>query len=729
MNTELYPDISKLIEEFQKLNFENFDYDYDTRDELNGDEKNKINNDIYIEKLLKKGIGIAPNIQKNQLLKYANVLEFVSLKECMKFLNLIKYWGQKEKKIDIYIIQALISLLTNGEPVVQEKALEVILSLIPLFNYTNDKELLFIWTHLRNILVEHQEKEDMILTIINSIIEFPLDRLPDESLLDLVKIQFLLIFNKNPKIREAVYKFLNYSFNIWKTQDLKFRVIAILYCAIGDCKEENAIFVLDSIIKLSYNTVLQDLTPNLKEIKDTLEKKNSEDLIKAYDNLANAIHINQNNCKVLTTILFENYITDKFWDFFLENCPDDQLIRPDEFNYSRFFIQLPFFISLLYSKFSIPPPALNDISNNTERDVMPTSVIGKRRFILGYMLCNLPLTGISDKLLRKMACLTLIRCCFRQIVLKHKVLYRLMEYIKEKMFNSKYWTYKLSGLDIIRHLILIKLPLISQCMMAQFLDYSLNTLQNSPIDSLKQGALLFIEASILIFPKAVGPRLQDIRDAVRLMFIDDNPYTTELASRVYNLIFSCAPENQIDEFYKYLINEINLITKKGLEAMSDPLISNLTKEESERIIIYSISALGCIRSKLLSGPIIRELLKFITSENYRIRSETLKSIFIQVEKLNSLERLTILWIVLPLLADENYFVRKTFNIYLKNVQFSAELLQNELLPHKEDSPSLTSKSYESVLTESETSVLTQKEIAEIGNDVDIIYEKARMRQL
>lgn len=103
MNTELYPDISKLIEEFQKLDFENFDYDYDTRDELNGDEKNKINNDIYIEKLLKKGIGIAPNIQKNQLLKYANVLEFVSLKECMKFLNLIKYWGQKEKKVYIYI--------------------------------------------------------------------------------------------------------------------------------------------------------------------------------------------------------------------------------------------------------------------------------------------------------------------------------------------------------------------------------------------------------------------------------------------------------------------------------------------------------------------------------------------------------------------------------------------------------------------------------------------------
>ena len=84
-----------------------------------------------------------------------------------------------------------------------------------------------------------------------------------------------------------------------------------------------------------------------------------EDLIKAYDNLANAIHINQNNCKNITNILFDDYFTDKFWDFFLENCSDDQLVKPDEYNYSKFFIQTPFFISLLYSKFSVPPPALN----------------------------------------------------------------------------------------------------------------------------------------------------------------------------------------------------------------------------------------------------------------------------------------------------------------------------------------------------------------------------------
>lgn len=42
-----------------------------------------------------------------------------------------------------------------------------------------------------------------------------------------------------------------------------------------------------------------------------------------------------------------------------------------------------------------------------------------------------------------MACITLIRCCFRQIILKHKVLFRLMEYVKDKMLVSKYWTYKL----------------------------------------------------------------------------------------------------------------------------------------------------------------------------------------------------------------------------------------------------------------------------------------------
>jgi len=56
-----------------------------------------------------------------------------------------------------------------------------------------------------------------------------------------------------------------------------------------------------------------------------------------------------------------------------------------------------------------------------------------------------------------------------------------------------------------------------------------------------------------------------------------------------------------------------------------------------------------------------------------------------------LEKATIHWIILPLYADENYIVRKTFNIYLANVLFSVELLQNEILSHNEDSPSLTSK--------------------------------------
>jgi len=69
--------------------------------------------------------------------------------------------------------------------------------------------------------------------------------------------------------------------------------------------------------------------------------------------------MNQNNYINLTNILFNEFVTDKFWEFFLKNCSDDQLIRPDEFNYSRFFIQTPFFITLLYSKFNIPPPALN----------------------------------------------------------------------------------------------------------------------------------------------------------------------------------------------------------------------------------------------------------------------------------------------------------------------------------------------------------------------------------
>jgi len=98
-NVDQYPDISNIISEYNSLDFNKLDYDFDTRDEIKEDQNNIMNNDYYVEQLLKNGIGISPNIQKNQLLKYANVLEFVPLKDCMKFLNLIKYWGQKEKKV------------------------------------------------------------------------------------------------------------------------------------------------------------------------------------------------------------------------------------------------------------------------------------------------------------------------------------------------------------------------------------------------------------------------------------------------------------------------------------------------------------------------------------------------------------------------------------------------------------------------------------------------------
>jgi len=44
----------------------------------------------------------------------------------------------------------------------------------------------------------------------------------------------------------------------------------------------SSIMVLDIIIKLSYNTVLQDLIPQLKEIKNILEKREIDDLVLSY---------------------------------------------------------------------------------------------------------------------------------------------------------------------------------------------------------------------------------------------------------------------------------------------------------------------------------------------------------------------------------------------------------------------------------------------------------------
>ncbi|OAJ41162.1 hypothetical protein BDEG_24803 [Batrachochytrium dendrobatidis JEL423] len=406
--------------------------------------------------------------------------------------------------------------------------------------------------------------------------------------------------------------------------------------------------------------------------------------------------------------------------YYLADVPENQLARPDDYNYSRNMIQSPFWVSLLFTKLSCAPPLLST-SLGSRRDIIPTTPAGKRRFFCGYMACLLPSVGIPDFINRRAACVCVVRCCFKGLNVNPGMLRGLLEYATQQMFSHKHWSFQVSALEILGLIIRLKIPGVSESILYQYLDLCIDFAHNTPSAVIKTALLNFFEILLMVFPKAMISKLQEVRDITRVMLVDSDTSVIEAASRIYPLIFRAVPKESAQQFYEYLMNDISTITSGGLELAGDPLVSKLTTNEASRIVSLSISCIGVIDEGFGSHYAVAQgLIKFVIHNNSDYRVAALTAILSLIHGMDQQESLSITWIILPLYADPCRHVRFLFVRFLRNLPNLVESRCQGLLPHANDSTVPPLVSWEEILTDTATLVVGSKFLQDMLFDIDAL---------
>ncbi|KAI8848354.1 armadillo-type protein [Chytridium lagenaria] len=633
--------------------------------------------EVRLADILDKAVEVAPPLAPKLLHKLINSLEFLAKTAKLRQMELVRLWSRKIEKFDTYTMQTL----------------------VPMLNDDDD---------------EIRLKTGMLAEILGLVTMFPIDRLSDDLREELLNTHIRLAFHKDPGIRSQVYEHIGSSISFWKASSLFNAALGILFLGLGDQSTQCATLAADNLCKMLSGSKFESLVIPLGIFRDTLTGP-LPGVIKGYDDLANFIEKNRSDLEELVDAITHEANVDEFWSFFLEDAPDNQLVRPDDYSYVRNFIHMPFWISILLTKLSVPPPPAAG-SEATRRNVMPITPANKRRFITGFLICLLPTCGMPDPSFRRAACLSAVYCCFRQGAVQAGIMRGLLDYVSQQMIGHKQWTYQLSSLDILSFLVRIKLPGVSPAILLQYLDLALDVAFNSPSSIVKVGALELIEVFLLVFPSGVGTKLQDIRDVVRALIVDAEPDVVTCACRVYPLVFRCVSNNNTKEFHDYLRNEIQVIQRGGLEAASDPLISGLSREEIERVLCLSIRSLGSISSSSSAYMIVQELLRLIKSDSSSVRLSALCSIFAQMHFLDHVESSTILWIILPLYADASNVVRMVFSKFLRKVPTVIESVTKVLPAHPDDSFIMNSTTLEELLLDGALIYAGSKNLG------DIIYD-------
>ncbi|KAJ3064614.1 hypothetical protein HDU98_011984, partial [Podochytrium sp. JEL0797] len=638
---------------------------------------------------------LAPPIAPKLLHKLMNTFEYLPKRLKMKQLELVWLWGSKSEKFDTQLMQALFPLLNGSDEDIQLATARVLKALIPRFQTAHPADINYAWSHLHN-LMKPGTGATLLCSIMVLIRDFPLDRLSDESKEELLDTLLQVIFHPDPQVRYLAYDIIGSSGEFWRASSLWGNALGIMFLALGDQNVECARKICDHILKqIEKVPGIKELMVPLGFVKDSFGGPPAK-TIKAFDDLANSILKDRPKLQELIDALMMESTVDTFWFFYLEGVTDSQLVKPDEYDYTKNFIHSPFWISILLSKLSMTPPPLTT-NENDRRDLMPTTPANRRRFLCGFMLCLLPTCGMPDPILRHAACVAIVFCCFRQNMGISAILRGLMEFVSMQMLNHKQWAFQLSGLDILKLVVRVKLQGLSPAILLQYLDMALDVAFNSPSHIVKVGALELLETFLLVFPSGVTTKLSEIRDVVRSLLTDEEFEVCRAASRIYPLVFRCVSTNNAHDFYEYLVSEIQLIKKGGPELSSDPMLASLSKDECQRVVIQSIHSLGSLAAPSLAYTIIHDLLKFLPSEDHAIRYASFVSISNQVHHLDTIERASILWVLLPLYADPCKAIRVAFAKFLKKMPSRLDMLLKLILPHTDDSFIMNNATWEELL--------------------------------
>ncbi|KND03924.1 uncharacterized protein SPPG_01373 [Spizellomyces punctatus DAOM BR117] len=670
--------------------------------------------DLTMSDILDVAIKASPPLAPKLLQKMANSLEYLTKPMQLRQLELVRLWGSKSQKFDTFLMQTLVPYCNSGDEDIQMAALKVIFSLIPSFRTASPADISFAWAYF-HALMDQKIKASILQAVLTLIKQFPLDKLVDDAREELLNTLFKLVFHHEPNVRIMVYDIIGSYTDFWKASGLFNAAIGIMFLAIGDHNEQCAKKASDYLFRLSDTHFGSIVTP-LGAVRDA-QGGPFPLLLKAYDELANVIARDRTEITELVDAITLDANVDEFWNFYLEDAPDNQLVRPDDYNYARNFVHTPFWISLLLTKLGVPPPSVGE---GVPRNVMPTTPAGKRRFICGFMLCLLPTCGMPDPVLRRTACISIVRCCFRGQSLHPGMMRGLLEFVSQQMMAHKQWTFQLSALDILKIVTRLKLPGISPSILLQYIDLSLDVAYNTPSSIVKLGALDLIETFLLVFPHGVATKLQEIRDVVRALIVDTDSDVVNSASRLFPLVFRCVPTTQSADFLAYLKSEIATIQTGGPQANGDPMVAGLTTEESDRVVRLSIKAMGAINDPAIAYAIVLELMPFLRTKQWSFRAAALASALSQVPNLDGVQSMTILWTLLPLYGDPNESVRLIFSRYLRRVPSKQDALCKSLPPHPDDSLVLPTTSWEDLLADNASFTVNAKNMNDILFELDAL---------
>ncbi|KAI9207546.1 armadillo-type protein [Polychytrium aggregatum] len=697
---------------------------------------------VMISDILDLVVKMSPTPLAPKLLhKMVNSLEYLSKPLKLKQLELIRLWGSRSEEFDPYLIQTVIPLLSEPDEDIQISILKVLQALIPGFDSAAPSELAFTWSYLvvlmdptvqpdtrlmqSDTLPLPNTEQSLLRATLALIKGFPLLKLNQDSREELLDSISKLIFARDESIREIVYDLIMDSKEFWIETGQDNEIVALLILALGDDSAKCAKKVISYI--LAFLSPEYGIVANLTKLSAVIGGPLLE-VIKCMDELANQIAKDRVELREIIDSIISDDNADMMWNFFLSEVLDNGLVKPDEYDYSRNFIQSPFWVALLMTKLGVSPPPQSG-GDLTSRNVVPSTPAGKRRFLNGFLSCLLPTCGISDPLLRYAACFTVIRCCFRSNVLVPAMMRALLETVSQHMLPHKQWTFQISGLDILRLIIRLKLQSLSPAVYQQYIDHILDVVYNTPNTILKIGALEVIETILLVFPALVNTKIADIRDICRVQIVDKSSEVAACASRIYPLIFKCVSATIAEESYLYLKDEVAVLTKSGLEKTGDPLVAGLTKDEIDRITYLSLEACGGIPHNSLAPLIVRDLMPFLSHKNPLWRLAAFRSILQLLPFLDHLEAQTALWILLPLYADTNRRIRVAFSRYLSKLPFYLEGMSIALAPHPDDSFFVAVSNWEDILLDGTFISVNSKNMSDLVYSLDSMNPAAEQDEL
>ncbi|KAJ3000336.1 hypothetical protein HDV02_006143 [Globomyces sp. JEL0801] len=454
------------------------------------------------------------------------------------------------------------------------------------------------------------------------------------------------------------------------------------------------------------------MTPILSQLNKIRDSVTSSPLnqMRVYDNLCTAMAINKIELRPLIDAMILPFRVDQFWDFFLSGIPENQLARPEDYNYKKVYIQMPIWISLFYTKFNVPPPPIGaengNINFGARRDQMPVTPMGKRRFICGFMLTLLPCLGSYNPNLRYLSCITMIYCCFKGANGQGEMIRGLLEYSTQFLLVSKFISYQLSAIDIFAAVVRLKIPGIAESIFQEYFELCLEFLHNAHSPMIQISVLNLLEVFLLVFPKGMSTKLQEVRDIARVLMVDRDPNVVEAACKVYPLVFRAGSGIHGAEFEKFLIQELDLLEDiTSPPALADPLINHLNEDQIQSLITDGTSS---------PFTTAQYLMRYLYHEKSIYRHNAFFSV------MDNLETSTVIWVLMPLYADLNYDVRLAWSRFRRNAPSFLQLRCNSILPHPDDNAILPIISWEDILTDHTSLAINHKSLQDLASPIDAL---------